>query len=428
MNLKKISNDIPQIVREWGEEHAGKTHFSYVVVLSYIEGEIIERAFALRNYSKKGLLITEVRRRATGTDSEVLVKNLLTSMFGYIPVFEKENRYSHNGGYSFKIFSESDYDHWYSIKAECNLEYICLNSEILKDIPEFKYSGYQHGDVIKYLNEYRQNPGLEFFGKLDLPISKSLAKKAQSDTRFRKFLFTNADEVRIYGIQRTIYAYNHNLSFYEADKILTDRRIAYQVIPSLRKTNVDCLRIIEWCKKNKINTSSYNDYFEAIKEMRYDLSDTKNLYPKDFKAIHDLRIAEYDAYKEKLDRKKRKALYENFAKAGEKAVAYEYSEGGFTMIAPRDIRQLKSEGKALGHCVGKMGYDKKMADGKVVIMFLRYANNIEKPFVTVEYDLKGKRLLQAHGKGNCSAPEDAKTFISKWVELMKELTSKKVKQ
>ncbi len=429
MDLKKMPNDIPQIVREWGEEHAGRTSFSYVAVLSYAEGEVIERTFALRKYSKKGLLITEVRRRATHPNRAVYVKNLLSSIFGYIPVFVKEDRYSHSGGYSFKIFSKSDYDRWYLIKAECNFSYICLNSELLKDIPEFKYCGYQHGDVIKYLNKYRENPGLEFFGKLDLPISKALAKKAQSDTSFRKFLFTNADKVRIYGSRITMYAYNHKLSFDEADEILIKRRIAYRCIPSLRKTKVDPLRIVEYCEKNKVGASEYNDYFKAIKELKYDLTDTKNLYPKDFKAMHDLRVAEYDSYMDKLDRKKRKALYQNFAKAGEKAVAYEYSEGGFIMIAPKDISELKAEGKSLGHCVGKMGYDKKMADGQVVIMFLRLTNEPQKPFVTVEYDLKRKRLLQAHGEHNSSAPEDANVFISKWLELMKELTSEKeVKQ
>lgn len=348
MDLKKIPNDIPQIVREWGEEHAGKTSFSYVAVLSYAEGEVIERVFALRNYSKKGLLITEVRRRVTGENSKVFVKNLLTSMFGYIPVFEKEDRYSHSGGYSFKIFSKSDYDRWYLIKAECNFSYICLNSELLKDIPEFKYCGYQHGDVIKYLNEYRQNPSLEFFGKLDLPISKALAKKAQSDTKFRKFLFAHADEVRAYGTQATLYAYNHKCNIDEAKRTIEYKRLIYKKVPEIRNRNIDYIRVVKYCRQNKIGFSTYNDYIKAIVYLGLDLNDTKNIYPKDFNRIHDLRVAEYDSYMEKLDRKKRKALYQNFAKAGRKAVAYEYSEGDFTMIAPKDISELKAEGKSLG--------------------------------------------------------------------------------
>lgn len=72
-----------------------------------------------------------------------------------------------------------------------------------------------------------------------------------------------------------------------------------------------------------------------------------------------------------------------------------------------------------------MGYDKKMADGQVVIMFLRLTNEPQKPFVTIEYDLKRKILLQAYGEHNSSAPEDANVFISKWLELMKELTDEK---
>ena len=150
------------------------------------------------------------------------------------------------------------------------------------------------------------------------------------------------------------------------------------------------------------------------------MTDTKNIYPKDFTAMHDLRIAEYESLKAKADREKRKELYESFAKAGEKATAYEYADNEFTLVAPRDICDLKTEGAILEHCVGKMGYDKKMADEKIVIMFLRRTDDISTPFVTIEYDLKQLKLLQAYAKNNSTPPSDAMEFISKWQQIIKK--------
>ena len=67
-----------------------------------------------------------------------------------------------------------------------------------------------------------------------------------------------------------------------------------------------------------------------------------------------------------------------------------------------------------------MGYDKKMADGKIVIMFLRRANDISTPYVTIEYDLKQLKLLQAYAKNNSTPPSDAMEFINKWQQIIKK--------
>lgn len=78
MDLSKITASIPREISEWGEKNATNRGFAFVGILSYRYGEIVERTFAVRRYAKKGVLITEVRRRATG-DTKAIVKNLLFS-------------------------------------------------------------------------------------------------------------------------------------------------------------------------------------------------------------------------------------------------------------------------------------------------------------------------------------------------------------
>lgn len=418
MDLTKIPSTIPKEVREWSEKHASKYNFTFVSFLSYRYGEIVERSFGTRRYAKDGVKITEVRRRATGEHAPIIKNLLYGGMAGYVPVFEKEDRYSHNG-WRCLIFKKEEFDQWYEPSAPCNFWCICLNPELLGKIEEFKYCGYSQGDVIDFLNRYRENPMVEVFGKLGLSLSSMLMKKADKDKMFRTFLYKNVNDTRRYGPRATVYAYDHGLGIAEASAKLLAIRRACADIPQLRKTGIDALKAWDYCKTNGIGHRVYNDYLEAIKGLQMDLDDTKNTFPKDFTAMHDLRINEYESLKAKLDRERRKELYESFAKAGDEASAYQYSHNGYSLIAPKDISELKTEGNVLGHCVGRMGYDKKMADGRVVIMFLRQDASPGTPFVTIEFDLKAIKLLQAYGRGNSKPPVEAMVVIDEWVELMK---------
>ena len=419
MDLSKITTTIPKEIYKWSEEKAG-AFFSFVSLLSYRYGEIVERSFAIRKYAKKGIMITEVRRRATGNNTTI-VKNLLYNSFsGYVPVFEKQDKRSNRQGWNVPVFFEDDFDKWYNADLPCNFYCICLNKEILTEIDEFKYCGYSCGDVIDYLNKYRKNPMVEYFGKFDLPLSSALISKADKDKRFKTFLMKNATDIRRFGTQATVHAYNHNTAIPEASNKIQSTRNARKYIPALRGQGLNEERIISYCREHSIGFTLYNDYLESVIALGLDLQDTKNIYPKDFTAMHDLRIAEHESLKAKADREKRKELYESFAKAGEKATTYEYADGDYTLVAPRDICDLKTEGAILGHCVGRMGYDKKMADGKVVIMFLRHTTDVTKPFVTIEYDLKQLKLLQAYAQKNTTPPSEAMEFINKWQQIIKK--------
>ena len=113
MDLTKITASIPKEVSAWGEKNATNRGTAFIGMLSLRYGEIVERTFAVRRYTKKGVLITEVRRRATG-NAQTIVKNLLFSRIGgYIPVFECEDRYSRCQGWNLKAFDKEDYDVWY---------------------------------------------------------------------------------------------------------------------------------------------------------------------------------------------------------------------------------------------------------------------------------------------------------------------------
>ena len=62
--------------------------------------------------------------------------------------------------------------------------------------------------------------------------------------------------------------------------------------------------------------------------------------------------------------------------------------------------ELIEEGHALCHCVGGMGYDRKMIDERSLIFFVRKIDNLTVPFVTLEYSIERKAVLQCYAYKN----------------------------
>ena len=149
-------------------------------------------------------------------------------------------------------------------------------------------------------------------------------------------------------------------------------------------------------------------------KLNYSLEDTKNIFPHDFNRMHDMRIAEYDSVMEKENKEKNRELYVNFAEKAQAAKCFEYQDCDFAVIIPEQIGELVKEGRALNHCVGQMGYDKKMADGKIIIVFVRKMEDLTKSLITIEYDLEKHRLLQAQGYNHRNPTSEEQAFIEKW--------------
>jgi hypothetical protein len=425
MNLAKIKVEkFPKRVLDFCEETAVNTSSRFCAYLEYINGEIVERSFGYRRYAKHGVRITEVLRCATGSGSPTISRNLVyASMGGYIPIWSAEDKYGGQAGWRYKVFAKEDFDVWEKAGAHIGFSFVTINPEMIFEIPEFKYCGYSGGGVISYINAYRKDKSVEFFGKMGLSLSPILMKKAKADGKFRRFLFENHNAISLYGTQAALFAYKNGITVEEARRAChvknqLDRLVANR-IPEIVGTRLDRQRVLDYVDSNDINYSSYSDYLKCLKDLKLDLNDTKNIYPKDFQRMHELRTAEYAANEAKIDRRKRAKLYREFRKAGEAAKEYEVRGEEYVIIVPTDVRQLVDEGKALSHCVGRMGYDKKMADGVSIIAFVRKKDEINVPFVTVEYRVDRQALAQCYGYKDSRPEDDVIKFCEDWSEMVK---------
>lgn len=409
MDLTRISGRIPKEVIEYAEKNAFNTQTLFVAFLQIRYGVIVERTFACRRY-KNGVKITEVRRRCSDGKSKPVMKNLLYgNIAGYRAVYEPEDKVSRSYGFSYKVFSKEDFDVWHKMDYDTNFYCIYLNTELIFQIPKYKYCGYTNGDVIQWLKRYEEDPGIEMFGKFRIPLSPVLTTKARKEKPFRKWLMKNAYDVRLYGVNAAVYAYEHNETIENARRITSELRNCARAISELKGTEINRKRLNDYLEEKKIDYILYNDYLKAIKALNIDLKDTKNIYPKNFRVMHDLRTSQHQA---KIDNE----LQEKFNKAILKNKWVECEGDTYVIILPKTISDLRKEGESLHHCVGKLGYDSKMANGKSVICFCRELKQRDVPFVTIELDAETKKIKQRYGDHNSTPSNEVISFIEKWAK------------
>ena len=422
---------IPQEVREYAWENAycsGNYYVDYIDTMPFLyEEEPVIRRFAFKLTKKFGFQITEVERHFA-IDEEVLYcqKSFDYGWYaGWRPQYDEVNA------------------NWYDVVKPAGVCSKLLNLDRLFEFPKYKHCGYQRGcgDLATYLHEFLKNPGIEFFGKLGLVPHPSWIKKASKDGQFARFLRDNANEYlkSNYSASVMTNAYKWHVGLEEAyQRMQQEQRIMKRTkglnIPRNLKAKVfDYLKEEERKMREEMShngcchsayyispDSIYRDYFHACEYLGLDMNDTKNLLPNDLSRMHDIRIDEMNAKKQREDQKKREELCRKFSKVAAIYSPYEIRSEKYSIIIPRQAYDLVVEGDAMNNCVGTMGYDLKMSEHRTVIAFLRKTDEIYKSFVTMEFDPKHWEILQCYAKHNSRPDEEVLQFAEEWIKEVKE--------
>ena len=357
--------------------------------------------------------------------------------------FVKDMEYTYMGGYQTGFFDVGigkeakwyEDGKWYKAEGKYfNVFSSLLNIDFLAKYDEYKYSAYdlyRGDDIIGYLRLYEEYPQTEYLVKFGLSYYvqyKQLLKKIGKDKKFQKWLFNNHSELKgnYYYVSTILKAYKENKSLTEVQayeekvkKINADRYLK----PIRDLFGKDISKYIDYIEKQNISHRLYLDYLTACNYLGLDMSENKNRIPHDFMHWHDVRIEEYKTVKAFRDEEERKAkaekdakeraeLYDKFSKIAEKYSKLSKEDGAYIVMIAQSPAELVNEGAILKHCVGHMGYDRKMAKGESLIFFVRTVEKPEEPFVTVEYSLKSKKVLQCYAKGNTTPDAEVTTYIN----------------
>lgn len=389
----------------------------YYAYLTKMHGELAQITVACKNRGKKWFC-----------------KQVVVHGVHFNNCLAKDINFFHIGGYVTGWYDEglTRYRKWWETGKweEYEDKYFnhapVLNPEFALNFPEYKYSaidGFGHWDILKYLRLYKQYPQAEMlvkFGILDLALSKQILRKVGKDKRFRKWLANNRAElsVKTYYVQTILQTYKTDKPLSETQAYLKRKKSFvhdrdYKPIRELFKGK-DLERFFAYIDKQKTNYRSYLDYLKACNYLHIDMSENKNRLPHDFKRWHDIRIDEYHTSKAEADERERAKLYERFAAVAAKYLPLQRTKvEGYLILIARSPQELIYEGDYLHHCVGRMGYDQKFVREETLIFFVRNADQPDIPFVTVEYSLRTKKVLQCYGDTDTKPDDGVLQFVNK---------------
>lgn len=422
-DIKPIPAYIAKRIRNKDMKNCQNGVVRFYAYFTKIKGELVKITVACKNY-KKQWFCKQVAVHGVHSD-KCFIKDIEYALMGFTVGW-----YSQGLALCRKIYED---DKWYSAEDKYyNPTAEVVNKKYALKFDEYKYSAvdkYPYSDVIKYLRIYEHYPQAEYFIKIGLQhlaTSKTLLKKAGSDKNFRKWLIKCAKQLRnecgnypYFSAKVILTSYKENMTLIETQKfekkkneLLRDYNYINTISKVISDKEIDVF--LKYIEKQNTNTNSYSDYLKACTYLGLDMMLPKNRYPHDFKRWHDIRIDEYHTAKALADKKERAELYKKFATVAIKYEGLQYNrQADFIMLIPHSPADLIREGEQLSHCVGRMGYDQKMAREETLIFFVRNITEPDKPFVTVEFSIKQHKILQCYGYDDTKPNESVLNFVNK---------------
>lgn len=288
---------------------------------------------------------------------------------------------------------------------------------------------------LEYIRLYRRWPeACERLFKAGLYrfLSEKALAKLEENKGFASWVIRNRESLRDGGMAcKTAYdAYRKNPNGDPSDyqrslmyRVKCGRESAFRNKEVYRKALKFATqeRIAEYIRANT-NRESYGDYLVACDWLKLDFSDTKVLFPHDFRAMHDLYTVQYAEHLKEAEAARNKAEVETKNRlmketADRFSFLGDFTKEGFCVVVAASKEELIDEGSTLEHCVGRMDYDRRQAEGRSVICFIRRVGDESTPYVTAEVKVDGQLLKvgQCYGYKD-SLVHEVDGFVKGWME------------
>ena len=269
-----------------------------------------------------------------------------------------------------------------------------------------------------YLTYWAKNPSMEYIVKgglyrLAAEVSE-LARSYYSDLRtidVKTLRRHSADMIRYNGGYHALTAFeslDKSNARYDPREVVRFMDISsdHNRIASLTKFS-SLKKINDYLEKYKSrDVRELQDYWNMQKTLGANMTEKKVLFPENLSKAHEKTVAEYNKRKDEMMVKGFRIAAEQIAKQ------FSFSAGGIMIVVPQTADDLTNEGKTLSHCV--RSYAERVAKGETVILFVRKAEEPEKPYYTME--VSGGRVIQLRGKNNCAPKDDVRKFEKAFCE------------
>lgn len=169
----------------------------------------------------------------------------------------------------------------------------------------------------------------------------------------------------------------------------------------------------------KHTATTYFDYLSMRAQLGYNMSNTVYQKPRNLEVAHNKMMAEID--KKQVDRRMLEVaetyplIRKNYRKLRKR---YFFEDENFIIRPARSAEEIVQEGRILHHCVGGDTYLKKHNEQKSIILFLRFKEEQETPYITVE--IEGERIVQWYGAHDKKPDEDRmQQWLNQYITRLK---------
>lgn len=267
-------------------------------------------------------------------------------------------------------------------------------------------------DLYKVLRVWMQHKDMEYVvaaGQWQLGLNKSFWKLSESKKK------QVINWIRANGKSKYQYTLGYILDDIKGmDHLLRavaqNHKFPYGVTPEYFNEQM------EQCGFNPEN--KMRDYYRMCRELKKDLTDKYWLMPKDLFKAHDKVMKEIEALEEARKKEQIKTMNEQICKRYKKYRKFNFSEGKYTISIPKTEEEIMHQAKILSQCLITAKYDKKFANGEIILVFIK---KDEVPIATME--VVGKKIKQFYAdegnKENCRPSPKIRALGEQWLENYK---------
>lgn len=361
-------------------------------------------------YYKKGVLMNSMVVQKVYEDGEMFERHLrLTSGGGWMVYFVGEKR---TESYYYSSIVEEE-EPWYRVQAKANVwttwEY---NLRMFERKPEYKYLMEKISkfvtlrtsldEIFALIRAWKEHPQQTEYllsqNKIDLALSKKLYLLSASKQReVLKVVKADKGEYDL-SISTVLQMIKHKIYNY-------DEWCDYQ---EEKRREVEL-----YLRSQGENSRYYDDYLKLCKQCKKNLNDKYWRFPKDLREKHNELLKEIKTEANKTNNEK---LLDFVTKLGG---THAMEIDGYTIYIPVTVEDIAYQAKVLSQCLISCGYDKRMAKGELILVFMRKK---DKPIATCEID-KAKNIGQFYAdeedREHCKPTEKMKKAMNEYLTKLK---------
>ena len=174
---------------------------------------------------------------------------------------------------------------------------------------------------------------------------------------------------------------------------------------------------------------TWRDYVNMADSMKMDIKNDQILKPKDVKRAHDelVLLKQRDGLKKQAKQIEKK--WPKVNKQLPKLKKFEFAQGDYCIVAPKNVLDIVEEGTILSHCVHTCDYYfSRIQTDESYLFFLRRSSQPDVPWYTLEVEPSGNiRQKRTTGDNQNADFKKAVKFLKKWQQFFKkQLTQEEV--